>query len=101
MYHNDPRFSTTRVWAYSVDPDQTASVDSDQTAPKEQSDRGLHCLPFCLHLLDALLIGKANFRLITANFSVSECLGILWHLCSQKRKSLSCFSRQNGIENDH
>ena len=22
------------------------SVDSDQTAPKEQSDQGLHCLPF-------------------------------------------------------
>ena len=22
------------------------SVDPDQTAPKEQSDQGLHCLPF-------------------------------------------------------
>ena len=87
MYYNDPRFSTTRVWANSVDPDQ--------------SDWGLHGLPFCLHLLDALLYGKANFRVITANFSVSECLGILWHLCSQKRKSLSCFSHQNGTENDH
>ena len=31
------------------------SVDSDQTALKEQSDQGLHCLPFCLHLLEALL----------------------------------------------
>ena len=31
------------------------SADPDQTAPKEQSDQGLHCLPFHLHLLDALL----------------------------------------------
>ena len=31
------------------------SVESDQTALKEQSDQDLHCLPFCLHLLDALL----------------------------------------------
>ena len=27
------------------------SVDSDQTALKEQSDQDLHCLPFFLHLL--------------------------------------------------
>ena len=26
---------------------RTNSVDSDQTAPKEQSDQGLHCLAFC------------------------------------------------------
>ena len=26
------------------------SVDLDQTAPKEQSDQGLHCLLFCLFL---------------------------------------------------
>ena len=35
---------------------------------EEQSDQGLHCL----HLLDALLHGKAtcsNFRVITAKFS--------------------------------
>ena len=24
----------------------TNSADPDQTAPKEQSDQGLHCLPF-------------------------------------------------------
>ena len=28
---------------------------SDQTALKEQSDQDLHCLPFFLHLLEALL----------------------------------------------
>ena len=27
---------------------------------EEQSDLGLHCLPFRLHLLDALLYGKAT-----------------------------------------
>ena len=32
--------------------------DPDQTAPEEQSDQGLHCLPFLLHLLDSLLYGS-------------------------------------------
>ena len=39
---------------------------------EEQSDQGLHCLPFRLHLLDALLYRQplcSNFRVITANFS--------------------------------
>ena len=44
---NDPKFSDRQVWAN--------SVDLDQTAP----DQGLHCLPFNLHLLDALLYIKA------------------------------------------
>ena len=39
---------------------------------EEQSDQGLHCLPFSLHLLDALLQGK-----VTANFRVSEIFGFL------------------------
>ena len=43
---------------------------------EEQSDQGLHCLQFRLHLLDALLYGKAillkKFRVITA-----ICLGHL------------------------
>ena len=50
MYHKDPKFLDRQVWANSADP--------DQTAPKEQSDLGLHCLPFCLNLLDKLLYGK-------------------------------------------
>ena len=43
--HNVPRFSDGQVWANSIDPDQTAP------------DQGLHvhCLLFCLHLLDHLL----------------------------------------------
>ena len=31
------------------------SVDPDQTAPKEQSDRGLCFMPFHLHFLDTLM----------------------------------------------
>ena len=27
---------------------------------EEQSDLGLHCLPFCLHRLDSLLYGRAT-----------------------------------------
>ena len=56
-------FSDRQVWTNSADPDQTAPL---------QSDQGLHCLQFGLHLLDALLYNKAssfNFRVTTANFS--------------------------------
>ena len=35
----------------------------------EQSDQGLHCLQFPLHLLDATVNPRSNFREITANFS--------------------------------
>ena len=49
-YRNDPKYSDRQVWANSVDADQ-----------KEQSDRGLHCMPFCLHLLDTFLYGKITF----------------------------------------
>ena len=41
---------------------------------EEQSDQGLHCLPFRLHCLDSLLYGEphsSNFRVITTN-----CLGV-------------------------
>ena len=42
VYRNGLKFSD------SVDPDQ------------EQSDQGLHCLPFSLHLSDALFYGKSH-----------------------------------------
>ena len=38
---------------------------------KEQSDQGLHCLPFSLHRMDSLLYVEphsSNFRVITTNF---------------------------------
>ena len=50
IYGNVPKFWDRQVWADSVEPDQT----------EEQSDQGLHCLPFRLHLLDALLYSKAT-----------------------------------------
>ena len=46
----------------------TNSVDSDQTALKEQSDQDLHCLPFCLHLLEALLHCKIKLFYIKDNY---------------------------------
>ena len=79
---NDPKFSDRQAWAN--------SADSDQTAPKEQSDQGLHCLQFPLHLLDALLYGKTIlfiFRVITANFRVSEIIGVLRY-CIQLREKI-------------
>ena len=44
-YHNDPKFLDKKVWANIADPDQTAPR-------REQSDQGLHCLLFNLHLLE-------------------------------------------------
>ena len=46
-YRNVPKFSDRQAWVN--------SADSDQTAPEEQSDQGLHCLQFPLHLFGALL----------------------------------------------
>ena len=46
-YRKNSKYWDMYVWAN--------SVDSDQTALKEQSDPDLHCLSFFLHLLEALL----------------------------------------------
>ena len=43
-------------------------VDSDQIALKEQSDQDLHCLPFFLHLLEALLHPKIKLFHIKDNY---------------------------------
>ena len=45
-YRKDPKFSDRQVLANSAGP--------DQTAPKEQSDLGLHCLLYHLHLFDEI-----------------------------------------------
>ena len=53
------------------------SVDSDQTALKEQSDQDLHCLPFFLHLLEALLPCKIELFYNKDNYgSWSGCPNI-------------------------
>ena len=53
------------------------SEDSDQTALKEQSDQDLHCLPFFLHLLEALLHCKIKLFYIKDNYgSWSGCPNI-------------------------
>ena len=53
------------------------SVDSDQTALKEQSDQDLHCLPFYLHVLEALLHCKIKLFYIKDNYgSWSGCPNI-------------------------
>ena len=60
-YRNDPKFLDRYAWANTADP--------DQTAPGEQSDQGLHCLPFRLHRLDSMVEPhSSNFRVITTNF---------------------------------
>ena len=50
---------------------------------EEQSDQGLHCLPFRLHRLDSLVYGKATYIVVHTlewlqqMFWVSENLGSL------------------------
>ena len=51
-YRNDPKFSDRYVWAVSADPDQTAA--------REQSDQGRHCLLFHLHHLEVLDNGRTS-----------------------------------------
>ena len=59
--HIDPKFLNRQVLANSKDPVQTAVCL--ELLLKERSDQGLPCLPFCLHLLDALLYeGTALFK---------------------------------------
>ena len=53
------------------------SVDSDQTALKEQSDQDLLCLPFCLQLLEALFQCEIKLFYIKDNYgSWSGCPNI-------------------------
>ena len=47
---------------------------------EEQSDQGLHCLLFHLHLFPKVSHLCLNFRLITAKFLESENLGILRYI---------------------
>ena len=45
-YCNDSEYKNRRQWANCVAP--------DQTAPKEQSDQGLHCLPFIMQYFNTI-----------------------------------------------
>ena len=69
VYHNNPKFSD--------------SLGNQCRPTEKQSDQGLHCLVFRLHLLHIKFNGKAMFstlRIITAIFRVSEFLGFLRYL---------------------
>ena len=60
-YRNDPKFSDRHVRANSADPDRTA-------------DQRLDCLPFRLHLLNALLYVKAAMSKFKGDYS--KCLDV-------------------------
>ena len=66
--------------------------------PEEQSDQGLHCLPFGLYLLDAIFYGKIfNF----SSLSPGEVLNIPKHhamiLSSINWLQLSCLFKKFGF----
>ena len=83
-YRKNSKYWDICVWA--------KSADSDQTALKEQSDQDLHCLPFFLLLLEALLHCKIKLfylRITTVAslgvpifrvFTVSSVLSIFWKI---------------------
>ena len=48
-YHSYPKFLDKQALANSANPDQTAP---SPVLLEEQSDQGLHCLPYHLHRLD-------------------------------------------------
>ena len=71
LYRNDPKFSDRYAW-----------TNSARLVLEEQSDLGLHCLPFRLHRLDSLLYGRATdivqiLEWLQQMFWVSEYLGNL------------------------
>ena len=76
FYCNGPKYSDRQVWANSVDPDL-----------KEQSDWGLHFLPFCLHHLDTICCMKQPHF---SNFRIPYLLQFFWFsdLDSIRRSSL-------------
>ena len=82
-YSNFPKFSDRQVWANSADP--------RQTAPRGESDQGLHCLQFPLHLLDALLetLSCSTFMVITMKFLVSE---IFSDFCAKQCQKAATYS---------
>ena len=52
--------STVMILSFRTDmPGQTVQTQI-RLLLKEQSEQGLHCLPFRLHCLDSLLYGKAT-----------------------------------------
>ena len=57
------------------------TVDPDKTAPKgpKQSNLGLHCLPFCLHLSDALLYGKTMMFIFFFYLGFTACQDYFTH----------------------
>ena len=68
-YRKNSKYLDMYVWAN--------SVDSDQTALKEQSDQDLHCLPFFLHLSEAFHHRKIKLFYIKDNYgSWSGCPNI-------------------------
>ena len=76
-YHNDTKFWDIQLLANSVDPYQSA--------------QGLHCLPFCLHLLDILLYGKTTSFQFWNNYSnIFGCL-IFFRIC-RLCSMANCFS---------
>ena len=51
---------TVRIPRFRTDRSRRTLSTQIRLLLKEQSNQGLHCLPFCLHLLDTLLYGKTT-----------------------------------------
>ena len=58
--YKDFNFITVMIISFRTDmPGQTVQTQI-RLLLEEQSDQGLHCLPFCLHRLNSLLYGRAT-----------------------------------------
>ena len=55
-----PRICTVMILSFRTDRSGQTVQTQIRLLLEEQSDQGLHCLPFRLHRLDSLVYGKAT-----------------------------------------
>ena len=58
--HLSGNYSTIMILSFRTDRSGQTVQTQTRLLLEEQSDQGLHCLPFRLHRLDSLLYGRAT-----------------------------------------
>ena len=58
--HPEPDQRNLMILSFRIDRSKQTVKTQIRLLLEEQSDQGLHCLPFCLYLLDALFYSKTT-----------------------------------------
>ena len=80
------KFLDRQIWANSIDP--------DQTVPHKQSDRGLHCLSFHLHISEDFygkFQGEVSCQPATITYQIKYFIGIYVQLCLKSSNPILIF----------